>query len=250
MAFDKQLLNPLYAARCAFEWLGEKPKHQWTLLNNPLIKIPYTSIPLNRGARLLERGLMVGWAVGAYMGAPVICGMLGLTVGAPLTLPILGIALFNLKANAMAMGLLGQGGVMMGRFLTGAFDQIVNGPDENRPAKFDKQGRQQAPKKGPSPLDRMVALGHMFNGSAGQRQGGQLGGTVIWGDPAPQTTTPTNGQTYEEAFRIPSEDQVRVASSGRESVEMHNRHYGETQKPEHHEAPPAPVYKPPGCDNN
>src|SRR5262245_15579623 len=95
-------------ARKIFEWLGETPKYQWTLTNNPLIKkAPFTdktlSLPLSRGARLVERAAFFGWAYGAYAGAGIIAGMVGFTAGAPLTLAVLGPALFNLKANAMFM---------------------------------------------------------------------------------------------------------------------------------------------------
>lgn len=236
-------------ARSAFEWLGEKPKYQWTLTSNPLLgeRSSKWALPLNRGARLTERLLMVGWAVGAYVGAPVICGMLGLTVGAPLTLPVLAIAAFNLKANATMMGVFAQGGVMMGRFLSGAFDQIINGPDEFRPVKFktDKNGRQQAPQpKGPSPIDRMIALGQTFNGSS--RPGGQpLGGTVIWGDAAPGTA-PTPSTTYDGTVKVPTTEQLTVANGRREGVERMINHPND--HPQRHEPPPPPVFKPPNCD--
>ena len=95
----------------------------------------------------------------------------------------------------------------------------------------------------------MIALGHMFNGKAGETPRPQqqaLNNMVIWGN-NPDPNVPTNGQTYETAFNIPSEDQIRVASSGRESVAMHNAHYGNQPEPQHHhEAPPPPP--PPKCD--
>lgn len=238
-------LPPLSWARSAFEWLGEKPKYQWTLGSNPLLgQRSIATLPLSRGARFVERGLMAGWAIGAYMGAPVIAGMLGLTVGAPLTLAAAGIALFNLKANAICMGLICQAAVVSGRFLTQAFDQIVHGPDEFRPQKLKKSGNQQmqapgAPK--PSVIDKMIALGQTFNGPAGKAP---LGGTVIWGDPS---AAPTPSTTYDGTVKVPTTDQLTVANGRREGVEriINPNKPAETHTP----APqPAPSYRPPGCD--
>jgi hypothetical protein len=84
----------------------------------------------------------------------------------------------------------------------------------------------------------MVALGHAFNGNAQQAAANrQLMGTVVWGD-SPSTTgapQPGNGQKYEEAFQVPSEDTVRLASSGREGAWQHNHHVGSSPPhPQHH----------------
>lgn len=237
---------PLSWARSVVEWLGEKPKYQWTLGSNPLLgKKSYCTLPLSRGARLWERGVMLAIGITALMGAPHSLAMLGLGItGNPLNLATAGMALFNLKANSICMGVIMQGVTMGTRFVVQAFDQIVNGPDEFRESeKYAKQIKKMEVKQGglrpssspvlttdskPSIMDKWKAIGEQFNGRAGQQTAAQqLQNTVIWGDNsttgAPQ---PGNGQKYEEAFQVPSEDTVRVASSGREGAWQHNHHVG------------------------
>lgn len=245
---------PLTWARHAVEWLGEKPKYQWTLGNNPLLgDKSIATFKLSRGARALERFITI---------SQLAIGVSAAMAGGPLTLGVIVPLLFNAKMNGIVMGGVAQGVTIMSRFTLQAFDQIFNGPDEYREAeKYAKQFKKmkdqpggvtparlpQGPSSGPSVLDKMISLGHAFNGRAGQIPTPMLN-TVIWGNnDQPQPQQPS--QTYEEAFKIPSEDQIRVASSGRESVSAHNAHYGNPPPEHHHEpAPPPPAPKPPGCD--
>jgi hypothetical protein len=268
----------LTMARKWCEWWDQKPTYQWTLGNNPLLgkdengqaKSHYTA-KLSRAGRLVERGIFIGFGVAALLGGPAAIPFLGVTAG-HMTMATAGIALFNLKANSIVMGWVAHGATLSARFLTQWFDQIFNGPDENRVgAEYAKQvqkmNKQMGMKPGglspatsppepvaqPSVIDQMIALGHRFNGKAGQMSAPQRQalGNIIWGDNTNQQVPQTTSNQYETAFNVPTEDNVRIASSGRESVQMHNMHYG-NPPPEHHhhEAPPAPAYKPPGCDNN
>jgi hypothetical protein len=236
---------PLGWARSAFEWLAEKPKHQYTL-GSLFTKNKLVTWPLCRGARFCERAMMGAML---YHSIPAIAGIIA---GGPFSLaalPVIATLAFNVKCDTVAFGLMGEVACRSGRFLTQVFDQIFNGADEYRPAKFDRKTGQakQAPQpSGPSILDKMVALGQAFNGPA--RQGGPLGGTVIWGEPS--TSTPTSSTVYDGTVKIPTTEQLTVANGRREGVERMINHPND--HPQRHEppAPPPPVYKPPGCDNN
>ncbi|TAL30313.1 MAG: hypothetical protein EPN97_12895 [Alphaproteobacteria bacterium] len=240
------LFPPLGWARKAFNWLAEKPNHQYTL-GSLFTKNKLVTWPLCRGARFCERAMMGAML---FHSLPAI---LGLVAGAPFTmgatLPALAVLAFNIKCDAVAFGLMGQLACKSGKFLTEVFDQIFNGADEYRPAKFDKKSGQPQPQpqsSGPSVLDKMVALGHAFNGPA--RQGGPLGGTVIWGGPS--TSAPEPSTVYDGAVKTPSTEQLDVANGRREGVERMISHPNE--HPTRHQEPPTPpppVFKP-GCDNN
>jgi hypothetical protein len=186
---------------------------------------------MNRGARLWERIMM---AKGLIYAAPII-------VAHPLALPIVIPLLLNAKCEALGLALVAQGLTWGTKLVVGLFEQIINGPDEMRAQKMEQQGspyRGPQPDPKPSPIDRLIALGNTFNkagqpGTQPQADPYNLNGTVIWGQQtsAPQ---PGNGQSYEEPFQVPSEDTVRVGSSGRESGWQHNHHVGS--------APPHPSH--------
>jgi hypothetical protein len=299
---------PLTWFRHWCEWWAEKPKYQWTIGDNPLVAMiagkddegkpkSYGTIKLCRGARLLERIICVGVGAAALCGGPAAIPFVGPLLGyigiTGTSIPWLGMAgghftggvaetLFNLKANSMVMGFVGQGVAKSFSYLTAMYDQILNGPDDAREAakyakqykKMQKQANKQlanlpggvTPSNGnntvqmkaqPSVIDKMIALGHAFNGRAGQIPAPQqqMMNTVIWGDNNNGAMTganqPGNGQQYEQPFQVPTEDTVRIASSGREGAWQHDHHIGSAPpQQQHHHTPEPPAYKPPGCDNN
>lgn len=257
--------KPISWMRNVTEWLDGKPKYQWTLGSNPLLgEKSIMTANLSRGGRIVERLITIG-------------GTLALLYGGPFALPWItgagiGQALFNIKMNGIICGWATKGLVYGANFCMQVYDQCANGTDESREsAKYAKMMKKNQIKQGgvtptnvnipqvdrkPSVIDRMIAVGNAFNGRAGAPQQGWQN-TVIWGDNNNNGTSgapqPGNGQKYEEAFQVPSEDTVRVASSGREGAWQHNHHVGSSapEPVQHHYEPPPPApYKPPGCDNN
>jgi hypothetical protein len=242
-------LNPITLHRKFWEFLGDTPKRQYTLgslfTDNMLV-----TWRLSRGARMAERAWTIGFGAAAVLAAlPALPWAGPLGVAAALVVPLI-----NIKLEGMALGFMVHFGTRLGRFVAQTLDLGFNGPDELRPQKLPKMDkslkpqRQPAPKSEQSPLDRVIEIGKMFNGQAGQQN--PLKGASIWGDATPQQQQQSTTNTYEQAFTVPTPEQIRLASSGGESVAMHDLKL-HNPPPTHHEPPPppAPVYKPPGCDN-
>lgn len=247
-------LNPLTLVRRAADWLNEKPESQWTLGEfvakskiGQALHIPSCTLPMSRWARFCERACFVENMI---IAAPLIIAH------PPLAIPIL----LSTKLRSTILGGFFWGCTKFASFTLGVFDQVVNGLDEYREgekhARNMKKLRKQMAKgqqlqaalpdgpifreadEKPGLVDRLIALGRVFNGRAGQQPGGfipQQGpvggqdplGPAIWGSPTPSTTN-----QYEQPFQIPDVNTVRIASEGRESVQQHNLHYG--PQPGHH----------------
>ncbi len=214
------------------EYWGEKPKHSWTV-GGLFTKNKFVVWPLSRGARLAERVMM---AKGLLFAAPII-------VAHPLALPIVIPLILSAKCEALGLGIVAQGCTTASRFVVQMFDQIINGHDDQRRKKAEEKGIIVPEPTQANVFDRLIKYGNtghsptnQFNSNAapgGSNDPYNIGNTVIWGaaGSAPQ---PGNGQKYEEPFQVPSEDTVRVGSSGRESGWQHNHHIGSSgPRPSH-----------------
>jgi hypothetical protein len=220
-------LPPVYWARRYCEYWADKPKHSWTL-GGLFTKNKFVVFPMSRGARLMERIMM---AKGLWMAAPII-------LAHPLALPVVIPLILSAKVDALCVGAVFQVASKFAGFVTGLFDEALNGNDAVRAQKREQLGIPPRPVTQPSPIARLIAKGNtgstptgQFNQQAAKQQPADpysLG--TIWGPGTGNAPQPGNGQTYEEPFTVPSEDQKWVASEGRESAYQHKHHVGEGHK--------------------